>query len=62
MRTEVAAQGSTLTAAELRTALEGVDDSAPVYVRDLLVFGAVGEDLSLVLEVELEPCDCGSAS
>ncbi len=53
MRVEVSAKGTTLTAGELREALVGVADAAPVYVNsDYYIFGAVGEDLSLNLAIE----------
>lgn len=58
MRREITAQGSTLTASELREALEGVDDGAPVFLGSLPVIGAVGEDLRLVLEPDAEGCWC----
>lgn len=54
MRAEVSAGGSTLNAKELREALLCVDDAAPVYFQGFPVLLAVGEDLRLDLDGELE--------
>lgn len=62
MRNDVLAVGTSLTAGELREALEGIDDGAPVYLEDVyggryFFVGALGEDLALYIKTEEAICE-----